>query len=281
MPETYQTEYGEYTLPISSNYQYIKLITSNDILINTIKEMGYNKDVEDIKKSIKIGTVNNTTDTNKNSFEITVTSDNPVEAQKLAKVLYDKYIQFLNVFIAKGITDYYYKQYTINLKTLDVSLKSTQEILNKNEELLKQTPQTINQKEAMNAIPSDTNDYIVLENVINPNYTELESDIVDNKQSLNDIENSIRVYNEYLSELDAVKDKFTEYDKTGNFNTLQSDITNVAEPFINLSSDPLVPNHKTSPSNLKNAIIGVIIGGMIGVLVSLLKEFGLKKKMQK
>ena len=42
MPETQHTKYGDYTLPISSNEQYINLITSNGILQNSIFEMGYN-----------------------------------------------------------------------------------------------------------------------------------------------------------------------------------------------------------------------------------------------
>lgn len=51
MPETYHTKYGDYTLPITSNEQYINLITTNEILLHTIEDMEY--DVETNIESIR------------------------------------------------------------------------------------------------------------------------------------------------------------------------------------------------------------------------------------
>ena len=40
MPDIYSTKYGNYTLPITTNDEYINLIFSNDVLLKTIKDMG-------------------------------------------------------------------------------------------------------------------------------------------------------------------------------------------------------------------------------------------------
>ena len=57
MPEQYRTRYGDYKLPITSNEQYIDLITSNRVLLNTIKNLGANGksiSVEGLRNRISI-----------------------------------------------------------------------------------------------------------------------------------------------------------------------------------------------------------------------------------
>lgn len=278
MPDTYHTKYGDYTLPITSNQQYIDLITSNDILVKTIKDMGYDAKkttVEDLRKRISIISIPSTNGTEQNSFNVNVAADNSNEALKLANTLYDNYTEFLDDITAEGAYNYYYNLYSLSLKSLEVSLKSTQEILKKNEELLAQTPETIDQEAALQAIKdqSDTSDYIILDNVINPNYTKIEADIVANKQSINDIENSMRVYNEYLQELDVVKAGIDEYHETGDIKQLEANIVSITQTNVYLPSDPIAPSRKTSPSNLKNVIIGAFLGSMIGVLITYIKHY--------
>ena len=82
------------------------------------------------------------------------------------------------------------------LDSLQVQLDSEKVLLEKNIELLNNTPKTINQKEAMNeALNTDNSiNIIVMGNIINPNYTELELDIINIKQSINYIENTMSKY---------------------------------------------------------------------------------------
>ena len=42
---------------------------------------------------------------------------------------------------------------------------------------------------------------ILFLNIINPNYTKIENDIINNKQTINSIENSIRIHQGYIDEL--------------------------------------------------------------------------------
>jgi capsular polysaccharide biosynthesis protein len=277
MPETYQTKYGEYILPITTNEQYAKLITSNDILINTMKDMEYDTEkitLEGLRDRIIIETVAAVAGIEQNSFEVKVAADNPIEASKLAQMLFNNYVEFIDVMTLEGAFDFYINNYTTALEALEVSVQTTKEILLKNERLLAETPQTINQKEAMNALndQANSNEYVVLENIINPNYTAIEKDIITNRQSINSYENSMRVYNEYLDELGKMGENILSYTENGDFEKLSSLIVSATNTNIFLSSVPVSPSQKTSPSNALNVAIGCILGGMIGILTALSKE---------
>lgn len=283
MPETYKTKYGEYKLPITTNEQYINLISSNDVIINTIKDMSYTTKgvtVENLRNSISIGKVTATAGVVQNSFDVTVSANKPEEALKLAKAVYDNYIEFMDVMTKERAISYYYNNFSVAIKSQEVTLKSEKEILKKNEELLAKTPQTINQKEAMKELQGqlpNTKDFVVLENIINPNYTEVEKAVIENKQRINLIEESIRVYNENLLELEKEKKAVGKYFETGKATKLESGLTGVVETSIYLPSPPVAPSQKTSPSNTKNVAIGLVLGGITGVLIALVKEYCFKK----
>lgn len=281
MPEKYIARYGEYVLPIKTNDQYINLITSNDVLLNTIKDMGYSPEkitIDNLKDRISIAKSETikVTGAVQNSFEITVSADNAEESAKLAKTLYDNYIEFMDVMTKDRAISYYYNNFNVKIKSLEVQLSSCKQMLRKNEELLAATPQTINQKEAMQAIQGSISEYVVLENIINENYTKIENDIILNKQNINTIEDTKRVYYDYLKELDKEKLAIAKYFETGRATKLESTVIGVVETSVYLPSPPAVPSHKTSPSNVMNVAIGAVIGLMIGVSTALVKEYWFK-----
>jgi len=279
MPETYHTKYGDYTLPITTNEQYINLIISNDILAHTIKDMGYDEDItiEFLRDKITIESTEVKNNIEQNSFNIKVAAENPEEAQKLAQTLFKNYSKFIDLLTVEAAVDYYIDKYSIDLSSLEISLEKTKETLAKNEALLAQTPQTINQREAMNEIDSSPkiSDYVILENIINPNYTKIENDIIENKQSINSIENSMAIYNQYLDELYVVKENITEYKTNGIWDITNDEFKSITKTNVYLPSDPIAPSHKSSPNNLRNVIIGAVIGGMVGVVAVFVKEYWL------
>lgn len=282
MPETYTTKYGDYSLPLTTNQQYINIITSNSILTNTMKDMGYGEDmaIEMMREKITIGQVTTTANIEQNSFEVKVAADNPAEARKLASTLYENYVKFVDVMTIEGAIKYYTNDYEVKIRSAEVELQSNQEILKKNEDLLEITPQTINQKEAANEINGQNNvsNYIILENIINPNYTKIEADIIANKQSINNIVNNIEIYNDYLTGLETAKATVSNYYVTGDFTELKDTLVSVTKTSVYLPSEPVAPSSKTSPSNGMNIIIGGVLGGMVSVLIALIKEYWFKKE---
>lgn len=283
MPETYTTRYGDYSLPLTTNQQYINLITSNSILVNTIEDMGYDPElvtIEAMRERITIGQVTTSANQEQNSFEVKVAADNPEEARELASTLYDNYIKFVDVMTIEGAIKYFTNDYEVRIRSAQVDLQSSQEILIKNEGLLSVTPQTINQKEAANEISSQgsVSNYIILENIINPNYTMIEADIIANKQSINTIENNIGIYNNYLTGLNNAREIVSNYYVSGDFTELNDTMTSVVKTSIYLPSEPIAPSSKTSPSNAMNIIIGGVLGGMVSVLIALIKEYWFSKE---
>jgi len=283
MPEDYSTRYGEYTLPITTNGQYINLITSNVVLINTISDMGYDSakvSLDNLKKRIAIENYDTKTDMVQNSFEVTVSANNPEESVKLAQTLFENYIEFVDVMTKERAISYFINNFNMTIETLENSLKSSREILSKNEELLAETPQIIAKGEASLEIQTkltDTSDYVVPVNTINPNYIKIENDIVGNKQEINRIENSIKMNNQYVSELGVEQQALNKYYETGRAKKLESSVIGVVETSVYLPSPPVAPTQKTSPSNALNAVIGAVIGGMLGVMVALGKEYWFKE----
>lgn len=275
MPETYQTKYGEYTLPITTNQQYLNLITSSDILLQTIEDMDYDKKgmtIEDLRNRISLGNIANS-NTEQNSFEVTVRADHPDEARKLASSLYKNYLEFINVTTAEGAIQYYINYYTVQLSSLEDELLTAKVVLENNEALLAETPKTIHQREVIDEIIGqvDSNDFIILDEIINPNYTAIEADIIENRQTIYEIENSISVYKGYLEELAKGKEEIKQYYETGIYENSAGNIFMISETSVYLPAQPITPSRKAGPNNGLNIAIGTILGGMLGIFIILIR----------
>lgn len=282
MPEVYSTRYGDYKLPITTNQQYINLFKSNNVLINTINKMGYNSEevsIADLQERISISE-NDVNTGNVNSFEVTVSADNPEESLKLAQTLYSNYLDFLDAMSKERAVNYYINLFNGELKSLDNSLGNTNEILRRNEELLAQTSQFISGGQANLEIQTqlnNTSNYVVPIDTVNPNYIKIENDIIENKQSINSIESSMIRYNKYLKELDEEIAAINKYYITGEAEKLESSIIGLVETYVYLPSPPVAPTQKTSPRNSLNVAVGAVLGGMLGVFIALFQEYWFKE----
>ena len=272
MPGSYNTKYGDYALPITTNQEYINLLTSNDVLVGTIKDMGYDEEevtVADLRKRISIKIDKDKA--SQNVYDVEVSSSDPEDARRLAETLYRNYTQFVNVITIEGALDSYINIYNIQLENQRISLQTHVYLLEKNEELLAETPATINQKAALEEVENQgsINDFLVLENIINPNYTEIENDIVENRQSINSLENSIEINKEKLEELYIIKDLIADYYENDSYEELSSNIVEITAGSITMPSAPIAPSQKTGPSNTKNVILATVLAGMVAVIVVL------------
>ncbi len=273
IPETYNTRYGEYKMTVSSDRQYMELITNNDVIAETIKDMEYDSsevNLNDLKKRITIGRTTSTVQ--QKIHDITVSAPDPVEAQKLAKVLYNNYLDYLFFTTNERALNHYNNMFSSNIKSCQNIIDSTKVILKKNKELLANTPQTINQSNLIN-----TEKNVVIENIINPAYTKIEEAIIENQQLIYSTEESIKKYEKYLNEIDTEKNVLNEYTETGNIQRDGTGLINIANTNIILVSSPEIPIEKTSPNTILNIAMGLIIAVVVGAVFLLIKEFWLKK----
>jgi LPS O-antigen subunit length determinant protein (WzzB/FepE family) len=280
IPETYVTRYGEYKLPISSNGEYVKLIKSNNVIVNTINDMGYNTaevTIEDLKERITLGEISTTAGVVQNSYNVTVSADTPEGSLQLAEHLYENYIDFMDVMMKERAISYYYNDFTVQIKTLENTLTKTQEILKENEKLLANTPQTINQKEAAQELQAGVSDYIILENIINPNYTTLEGKIIENKQLLIETQSSIDQYAKYLEELDTEKAALDKYYASGKAGKMESSIMDLVDVSIYQPSVPVAPTRSSGMGTVMYLAIGGVLGGMLSVMIALFRAYWRKE----
>lgn len=286
MPAQYHTRFGDYTLPINSNGQYINLITSNSVLANTIENMGYEPgtiSIEGLRDRISIKQESAADSEKPNIYQISVSANDPKSALALARTLFSSYMEFIDMMTKERAANHYYNYYRVSLLSLEVSLTSNQELLAKNEVLLADTEQTINQKEVLEkteGIWSGSVDFVVLDNIINQNYFEIEKNIIEIKQTIYALEDSIRTTNEYLKQLETERENIAKYYNNQDTEENPIELIGVAETSIYLSSEPVAPSCKTSPSNTRNTAIGFVIGLMLGLATAYIREFWLKKEQK-
>jgi len=282
MPEKYNTRYGEYILPMTANNQYINLITSNQVLLNTMEDIEYNGTVESLRNRISIK--NSDSNEKQNNFTVIVSGNNPQDSLKFAQALFENYYEFLDVMTKGRAIDYYYDKFNTELIVLEKSLESKHVLLKKNEDLLAETAKFINQKDALQEVHENVHgsiDYIVLGDIINPNYVEIEKNIITIQEEIFTIEDTIRQYNQNLKTLEEQKQVIADYYETGSYEKIANmDFDGIVKNSIYLPSQPVAPNSKVSPSTTRNVVIGLVIGLMLGLMTAYIKEFWVKGERQ-
>ncbi len=265
IPEVYTNKYGEYTLPLTTNSEYVKLIKSNEVVEKAIKELGY------AEGEVSVGSINSrisieNTGDEQTVFPITVRGQTPDEVVELANALYESYEPFLDVMVKDAAINYYYNDFVVRYNTVLSKLESSKDLLVRQERLLETTPETINQKDALEEI-DNTRDFIILENIINPNYTHLEYNILEIKQEINTLESKNVEYNRFIDELSLSIEALEEYYENGAKGEFTTDVINSVE--VSKLSDPIKPSTKTSPNIKRN----VIIAGLLGFMISIFSAF--------
>ena len=201
IPATYTTKYGDYTLPISSSNEYVNLIKSSEVIQATIEDLGYEQGEVSVQGISDRISFESTGVDGQSVYTINVSGSSPESALELANMVYDNYVKSLNVMIKERAINYYYNESKIKVSQNEMQISSEKDLLARQEALLEETPKTIDQKSAMAEIPN-TSDFIVLENIINPNYTQLEYNILEIKQNINILENESEEYAVYIKELE-------------------------------------------------------------------------------
>ncbi|MGF7144116.1 capsular polysaccharide biosynthesis protein [Anaerotaenia torta] len=272
MPENYHTRYGDYILPLSANDQYLQLLKSNEVLLNTIEDMQFSQEVtvNELSKRISIKAA----DKDSTSFTFVVSADTPEESLYLANALYDNYIKFIDAMLKERTVNYFYNNFSVELITLETTLTKEQLLLQENQKLLSQIKREYKTAnlDVIDYLGKDGN-YILPEDTINPNYIRVESDIISNQQKINDLISSINIMKQYLSQLEEEKESIVNYYKNGKTENITVNLVSIVDSNIYMPSELVAPTQKTSPSNARNVVIGVVLGGMMGVFVVLFRAY--------
>lgn len=274
MPNIYQTRFGEYTLPISMNGDFLKLITNNDVLSNTISDLGDDASVvttSDLNSRISIGTISTSTNPEQTVFEVTVAGESPEEAVELANALYENYLEYLNIMMKNNAIDYFSNDLQVKIKVAENELDITRGVVAKNEELLSTIPQMIDVNSIINNVTNTTDGVIILEDVINPTYTETEKIIIQAKQLIMDSEVKVEQYTKYIQELSVEKETLNTVGDS------ETSIPSITDNNIFQSSSVIPPTNPSNSNTLMNVMIGIVLGGMLGVFLVFFRAYWKKE----
>ncbi len=265
-PEVVSTKYGEYKLLLTTNDQYINLFYSNNVINKTIQDMGYDVKENTIEKFTKrISIIKD--EKRPNSFTVKVKAISPKDALDLSNTLYKNYLILVNANTKLRSVEHFIEINTIELNKAEDDLNSNKVLLGQYKKQLDTMSQTINQNNLMDSIKSSNINYMVLESIINKNYEKVELDIINTEQTIYNLEDKINVVNQYLNELNKIKDDII------NSNVKSSEYLTSIDRSIQLPSAPVAPTVKTSPSTSLNTIIAAVIGCMISVIYVLIKKY--------
>lgn len=122
-------------------------------------------------------------------------------------------------------------------------------------------------------------DYIVLGNIINSSYLEVEKNIISLQQEIFVMEDTIQKHNEQLNALEEQKKLIADYYETGNYEKVaQLDVEGIVKNGIYMPSQAVAPGQKISPNSKRNVAIGLVIGLMLGLIIAYIKEFWVKEQ---
>lgn len=274
VPEAYNTKYGDFESPIKNNIDYINLIKSNEVIEKTILDMGYNLgevSVESISNRVVIGKI----DKDQNVIPITVTGNDPHEIVEISNKLYKNYEENVDLIIKDRAINHFYKDYTVKLETSNDKLQSTNELLAKQEELINTTPKLIDQEALLKTL-SESSDYIILDDIINPNYTNLENTIVETKKTIGSLQNNIATYETYIEELSLEKESLNKFYEAGGQGKFESDVLDTSDVFV--LSQAMVPSDKLGPNITMNVVIAGVVGSILSLFIVFFKAY-LKKEI--
>ncbi|NLJ91098.1 MAG: hypothetical protein GX323_09385 [Clostridiales bacterium] len=261
IPSAYSTKYGNFTSPINNNIDYINLIKSNEVIEKTIASMGYNTyevSIESINSRITIGEE----DTSQNIFPIIVSGHDPQEIVDLSNKLYNTYIGHVDLIIKDRAINYFYNDFSVKLESDQSKLQSNNDLLRRYEDLIETTPQLIDQEGLLKAF-SEASNYIVLDDITNPNYIELQNTLIETKKIIETTESNIATYNAYLEELELEKAALEKFYQEGGLGRFESSLLDTSDVFV--LSQAMVPSDKVSPNLAANVVTAGLLGNILSI----------------
>lgn len=274
MPKTYMTRYGLYELPAMSSEQYASLIRNSYVLDNTSKDLkpDYDLSATDINNMLSINPQTNDI----TSFDVKVIAGDPELACMAAQALYDSFVEYVDIVVREAALKYYADFFSTGLESTTINLEQEKEDLKDYEELLAKTPKFISVEELQGSLAGNDR-YLIVDNVINPGYVKLETDIMAKRLNICTLENTLNKYNGNISKINEEKDAIAQYYETGETGPIESSVINVVQRSISLTSLPS-QGIRTSSSHVKNIIFGALVGAVLGLSIVIAK--GWLKKAQ-
>lgn len=201
-------------------------------------------------------------DTSQNIFPIIVSGHDPQEIVDLSNKLYNTYIGHVDLIIKDRAINYFYNDFSVKLESDQSKLQSNNDLLRRYEDLIETTPQLIDQEGLLKAF-SEASNYIVLDDITNPNYIELQNTLIETKKIIETTESNIATYNAYLEELELEKAALEKFYQEGGLGRFESSLLDTSDVFV--LSQAMVPSDKVSPNLAANVVTAGLLGNILSI----------------
>jgi capsular polysaccharide biosynthesis protein len=283
IPESTSTRYGTYSFPTTDKMDYLNVAKSYNVVSRTIENLGLeNATVEGFSNSISIMTEDGST-----RFSIRVTGPSPEEAVERVRVLVANFLNEITIMNKERAITAFIIEKNVNNLSLEESRYYNEVQLTQLIEEFEDVSPVITLQKLVTSDPvyaaevarergiriESLSDEMMLEEVINPHYSDLQGEMISVRKELQSIDRSIDRNNKHLEELREEQEAVVEYLLTGDDSSMSLDVLDVIESRIQFAAHPSYKPNVIEPRKMMTLAIAIVLGGMIGVFVAFFKEY--------
>jgi capsular polysaccharide biosynthesis protein len=282
VPEVVATKYGEYVLPSTNTMDYLSLIQSERVLRQSIQVLDLNVSVERLSERIQI---NNEKESS--VFSFVVSAESPENAKVLAETLTMFFVEEVNLVYKEKAVDFFNRQYFVESQSFDETEIRLQRELENTNALIETVEPTITLKKLVLSDPvyavalavernmtlEDLSEEMMLEEVVNPHYDELQGKIISLQQQLDDLQLSKEKNDRYLAELDIEKKNLLIYRRESDKTVMTDGLLEVIQSRVLVNESASLPESPIAPKKMLILAVSLVLGGMIGVFGAFFKAY--------
>lgn len=272
------SRFGTYTFSSRNIADYLSLLKSDEIK---------NKVANSLQISAAEIVVQVDFD-NANNYAIVKTSaSNPEMAKQMNDILIDTYIKQLRTQYKIEAINRFINLGTINIKNQEFAIDKNQSLIKELELLLDEINPVFVLQKAIFSDPetaalyakrnrldlSTLSNNVILEEIMNQKYLEIESKIVDLKLMLVNANEELKFINKLLIDLNSEKEETLKNLEINNFDLILNDELDVLNSSVIQTSKAIIPISKISPRNGLNIIFGFLAGLTLSVFYSFFKYY--------
>lgn len=282
IPQSTETKYGNYLFPSTNTMDYLSIIKSNRVLSRTINTLDLDTTVESLGERI---TINNEKESS--LFSFVIAAESPEKAQELIETLTTYFIEEVNIVYKAKAVDYFNRQYFVEYQSYEEAEIRLQRDLDNTENLIKTVEPTITLRRLVlnepiyaaslaaerNISIDDLSDEMMLEEVINPQYEELQAKLINLMQQVDELQIAKERNERYLAELEAEKKNILLYRNNGDKSLLTAGLLEVMQSQVLVNGQGSFPENPIAPRKILILAIAIALGGIIGVFMAFFKAY--------
>ena len=257
------TKYGNYTLPSRDILEYINVAKSDEFLNNVSEILESEGNLKISAGQIAFKTEGSTKD-----FLITVKSNSPENAKKLAETVAEILGNELYLTYKQNAIEVFSQNMYVDDKILEDEIRANEQLLiDYKEELNRMTPKILLKKYAA-SLP----DGFISEESINPSFIYLETKMIDLKAEIIAQKNARDHNRQLMAELNAELQSIMEIRESGKIQGIDKENLDILGLGIVFASEASLPQAPISPNKALMTITSFVLGLMLGAFVVMLKK---------